>query len=81
MEVVVAMVAAMVVVVTEKEITAHDISDDQRRERERTFGEFLAPLAACQMPPPMEPMANAPPISSKILQGLRWVGGWGGWGE
>lgn len=34
-----------------------------------TLGAFLAPFTACQIPPPMAPMENAPPKSFKITQG------------
>jgi len=35
-----------------------------------TLGLFLAPLIPCHIPPPIVPMANAPPKSFKITYGL-----------
>lgn len=39
------------------------------------LGLFFMPLSRCQMPPPTAPMPNAPPTSSRILQGQRRRGG------
>lgn len=38
---------------------------------EPTEGEFLKPLTAWNMPPPIAPIVKAPPQSSTILQGLQ----------
>ena len=38
---------------------------------ELTAGEFLKPLTAWKIPPPMAPMVKAPPQSSTILHGLK----------
>ena len=35
-----------------------------------TRGEFLAPFIPCHMPPPIAPIANAPPKSFRMTQGL-----------
>jgi len=35
------------------------------------FGEFLAPLYACTTPPPIAPIAKAPPKSSRMRHGLK----------
>ena len=40
---------------------------------ERTLGLFLAPLIPCHIPPPIVPIANAPPKSFRMTYGLRSI--------
>lgn len=43
----------------------------KHKAAKHTEGEFLKPLTAWNIPPPMAPMVKAPPQSSTILQGLK----------
>jgi hypothetical protein len=61
------------VVPPKQKITRHPRAILRRIESVHTFGEFLEPFIPCQMPPPMAPIANAPPKSLRTTHGLPYT--------